>query len=432
MPTHVRTFKKEKNSLAKDDRRYGSGTSEDLANRSTSNQVCPPAIISQSLLNAKGIKMPGAFPHHRTVFFFDWDDTLCPTTWIRDTLKLEMADSLSWAMSTKEFEEDWRYSIPSWFGQPLPDIPQIHDKIWALQRSVIDVIKTAQSLGVVCIVTNACEGWVEKTTKKWLPHLTEYVFGHGSRPAIQVLYGQIEYKATRQDKADESLDFVDSLHELKLWKKSAMQAALEHVDDLYRVAPRLNRSTSESSQSWPQSRRPSFLCSQSGTPKSQATIGSGSAVAELSASTGLPSPTGGDSPQVPWVTNGSRSNDLVNILSIGDSEAEMQGAELAASVYREALRQPPGSSKRARSAPAALRAPGRPWVKKVKLWDGPSLDQIVEQLDFLTKSLPQVVAARSHLRLEPEHLRTWASPPAATGEEDAEMHVQRLLRTQTI
>lgn len=434
MPTHVRTFKKEKNTLAKDPGRFSSGNACDGLGDCT-KQVCPPAIISQSLLNAKGIKMPGAFPHHRTVFFFDWDDTLCPTTWIRDTLKCEMADTLAWAMSPKEYEEDWRYSIPSWFGQPLPDIPQIRDKIWALQRSVIDVIKTAQSLGVVCIVTNACEGWVEKTTKKWLPHLTEYVFGHGSRPAIQVLYGQLEYKATRQNHLDESLDFVDGLHELKLWKKSAMQAALEHVDDLYRVGPRCSdRTPSDSSsfQSLPQSLtmgRHSLVCRQSSTV-SQGSACSGLSV-NPSASTGRNSTTSGDLNQVPWVTNGSRSNDLVNILSIGDSEAEMQGAELAASVYRDALRQPPGSLKRAQSAPAALRLPGRPWVKKVKLWDGPSLDQIVEQLDFLTASLPQVVAARSHLRLEPEHLRTWASPPPGTGEEE-ETRVQRLLRTQSI
>lgn len=30
---------------------------------------------------------PVSFPHRRNVIFFDWDDTLCPTSWIRKLLK---------------------------------------------------------------------------------------------------------------------------------------------------------------------------------------------------------------------------------------------------------------------------------------------------------------------------------------------------------
>merc|ERR1711862_984039 len=109
----------------------------------------------------------------------------------------------------------------------------------------------------------------------------------------------------------------------------------------------------------------------------------------------------------------------VNILSIGDSEAEMQGAELAALSYSATVRRPSGSCspKRAQSAPAAMRMPGRPWVKQIKLQEAPSVVEIVEQLDHLTKAFQQVVAERSHLRLESEQLRDWASPIAAASED---------------
>merc|ERR1719482_1825425 len=40
------------------------------------------AALPVNLLSTRRL-LPGAFPTRRTVLFFDWDDTLCPTTWIR-------------------------------------------------------------------------------------------------------------------------------------------------------------------------------------------------------------------------------------------------------------------------------------------------------------------------------------------------------------
>merc|ERR1711957_879831 len=77
---------------------------------------------------------------------------------------------------------------------------------------------------------------------------------------------------------------------------------------------------------------------------------------------------------------------------------------------------------------------GRPFFKGIRLKDAPKIDDIMKQLDWLRKSLSQVVAVRSHLRLEFEQLRTgeWTAPACSDGTEHPDVRVQRLLRTQTI
>jgi len=67
--------------------------------------------------------------------------------------------------------------------------------------------------------------------------------------------------------------------------------------------------------------------------------------------------------------------------------------------------------------------------------EAPTVDQIVEQLRLLAKSLPQLVAARQHLRLVPQELPAM-QPESMQGsnleEYCVEARLQRLLRTQTI
>ncbi|CAJ1439660.1 unnamed protein product, partial [Effrenium voratum] len=135
--------------------------------------------------------MPAAHPLRRNVFFFDWDDTLCPTSWIRSLLKEHMADMEQWLDEDAilPHEEDWRDAVPSWFKQPLPDEPHVRQLIFDLQQSCIRLLNVAKSLGLVCIVTNAVPGWVEKTIQRWLPNLRRHIGSHTERP-IRVLYAQ--------------------------------------------------------------------------------------------------------------------------------------------------------------------------------------------------------------------------------------------------
>merc|ERR1719210_1430328 len=78
---------------------------------------------------------------------------------------------------------------------------------------------------------------------------------------------------------------------------------------------------------------------------------------------------------------------LASVLSIGDSEAEMQGNELAVLAHQACGALAHGSCLRRRSlsAPASPRLPSHPWVKNLKLWACPSVDQLIEQLNLLAR-----------------------------------------------
>ena len=107
----------------------------------------------------------------------------------------------------------------------------------------------ANSFGLVCIVTNAVPGWVEKTIKcpvhtihfysflfygsrdlvrRWLPELRSYIgSAHSERP-IKVIYAQEAYV-----EVDPKLGFADSQGEYMLWKKAAMNGVLAELESLY-------------------------------------------------------------------------------------------------------------------------------------------------------------------------------------------------------
>jgi len=311
-----------------------------------------PAVLRES----KFRPLPGAFPNRRTVIFFDWDDTLCPTTWIRQKLKDHMADSAEWVTSGHTELDDWLYQIPEWFKNQLPDEGEEAD-ILEVQRAVIDVIKTAQKHGVVCIITNSVEGWVERTIKKWLPELKQYILGHGDRPKILVLYGQKEYKRPVPGSVASELPFVDQLGEQLSFKKAAMSAVLGRVDELYRIPG-------------------------AGRDRERGLVG------EL--------------PQVPW--HADRDDKHVwNFLSIGDSDAEMKAMWLTAFQYQQNKF---GRGRgRCSSAPPCGRLPHQPCVKVLKMMDEPTVDELVEQLTWLKQALPQVVERREHMELTHEDLR---------------------------
>lgn len=80
----------------------------------------------------------------QTIMLFDWDDTLCPSSYCMAQLKLEVFDSVP---------EDMR-----------PMMEKIAENA---QR----VLEQAEELGKVVIVTNAEEGWVELSCRSWLPAL---------------------------------------------------------------------------------------------------------------------------------------------------------------------------------------------------------------------------------------------------------------------
>jgi len=91
------------------------------------------------------------FKPEQTIILFDWDDTLCPSNWIR-----ENRPTLS-------------------FFKPAPQDEKFQRPLRELCKHVEAVLKLALKMGKVVIVTNAMEPWVETSCRNFLPSILPYV-----------------------------------------------------------------------------------------------------------------------------------------------------------------------------------------------------------------------------------------------------------------
>eukprot|EP00445_Apocalathium_hangoei_P000619 CAMPEP_0203840026 /NCGR_PEP_ID=MMETSP0359-20131031/532_1 /ASSEMBLY_ACC=CAM_ASM_000338 /TAXON_ID=268821 /ORGANISM="Scrippsiella Hangoei, Strain SHTV-5" /LENGTH=886 /DNA_ID=CAMNT_0050754167 /DNA_START=1 /DNA_END=2661 /DNA_ORIENTATION=+ len=391
--------------------------------------------------------LPGAFQNHRTIFFFDWDDTLCPTTWIRSLLKDTLADHEEWFHFPENplHQVDWRDAIPPWFHQPLPDVPQIREYVEELQNAVISTINAAQAFGVVCIVTNAVPGWVEKTIKRWLPRLKQYIHGHGSRPPIRIIYGQQAYKECPQSFAHRSLPFVDELGEHMWWKHAAMRNALDEVDDLYRLnglespTDLPDHEVLASHLSW---------CSSASAKRIESVISVGDNEAEMQAAT-LACLGHGDNPRNSFSSSaapGGRHDRVERVDSVGsvpstsdgsgDFDSAMHGLNGTGDTKRVNGRRHSDAGTASASSPSRS-----PWVKLMKFRECSHIRQLRVQLDEVAELIPQLAAMRRNVRMDLDHGGCEEEPlsPRSPPElresllkvSDAELRADLRLRVQT-
>jgi len=84
------------------------------------------------------------FKPEQTIILFDWDDTLCPSNWIRDNRPVTS------------------------FFKPAPTDEKYQRPLRELQKEVEKVLILALKLGKVIIVTNAMDPWVETSCKNYL------------------------------------------------------------------------------------------------------------------------------------------------------------------------------------------------------------------------------------------------------------------------
>jgi len=91
------------------------------------------------------------FNADQTIILFDWDDTVCPSNWIRVN----------------------RPAVS--FFKPPPDDERIQGPLRELQKHAEAMLTSAMKLGKVIIVTNAMEPWVDTSCKHFLPLLLPIV-----------------------------------------------------------------------------------------------------------------------------------------------------------------------------------------------------------------------------------------------------------------
>eukprot|EP00929_Paragymnodinium_shiwhaense_P108471 TRINITY_DN7478_c0_g1_i1.p1 TRINITY_DN7478_c0_g1~~TRINITY_DN7478_c0_g1_i1.p1 ORF type:complete len:346 (+),score=87.38 TRINITY_DN7478_c0_g1_i1:79-1116(+) len=99
----------------------------------------------------------------QTIIIFDWDDTLCPSTFMRR-----------------------HNSSTRGKGMKAPIEEQTQQELEKLVDQVIPLLRAAQAMGKVVLVTNARRPWVDTSCARFIPRLQEYLKG------IDIIYA-MEY-----------------------------------------------------------------------------------------------------------------------------------------------------------------------------------------------------------------------------------------------
>eukprot|EP00440_Ansanella_granifera_P029981 gb/GFBE01032571.1/.p1 GENE.gb/GFBE01032571.1/~~gb/GFBE01032571.1/.p1 ORF type:complete len:318 (+),score=77.26 gb/GFBE01032571.1/:1-954(+) len=111
------------------------------------------------------------FKPEQTIIIFDWDDTLCPSSWIRANKRV-----LS-------------------FFKPAPNTEKFQRPLRELQAVGEALLRFAMKLGTVIIVTNAMDPWVETSCRNFLPALLPLV------SQLPVIYARSIYEAQGLEQA---------------------------------------------------------------------------------------------------------------------------------------------------------------------------------------------------------------------------------------
>jgi len=130
------------------------GTPSTPASPGSGNTFKPKPSIRQTIESMVSTGSQAEFfKTENTIIIFDWDDTLCPSSWIRQNRR-----TLS-------------------FFRPAPPQEKYQRPLRELSRYVESVLKLAVKLGNVVIVTNAVEPWVETSCRNFLPSILPIVSG---------------------------------------------------------------------------------------------------------------------------------------------------------------------------------------------------------------------------------------------------------------
>jgi len=100
-----------------------------------------------------------------TIFIFDWDDTLCPTSAIMADPRLN-PDEVAPCFQFDPF-------MPAKFDEILPDGRLLGEVLWQHEQTVAALLRRASSLGKVVIVTLAYLDWVDSMIRNFLPSLKD-------------------------------------------------------------------------------------------------------------------------------------------------------------------------------------------------------------------------------------------------------------------
>lgn len=105
----------------------------------------------------------------QTIIIYDWDDTLFPTTYVRDDMDFH-----------------WRTPLMEQRGLPRSELLAARAKLAACQRNVLTLLRDSLQLGKVVILTLARDPWVVESCKNFFPEVGELI----ESAKIPVVYAQ--------------------------------------------------------------------------------------------------------------------------------------------------------------------------------------------------------------------------------------------------
>lgn len=156
-------------SIAGSSSRPGGSASSGMVAPQAKQRLRPSIRKSVDSVTSTGSQADFCKPE-QTIILFDWDDTLCPSNWIR-----ENRPALS-------------------FFKPAPPDPRFQKPLAELSRRVETLLRLSMTLGKVVIVTNAMEPWVETSCRNFLPQLVSIV------ASLPVIYARSIYDAHNLEK----------------------------------------------------------------------------------------------------------------------------------------------------------------------------------------------------------------------------------------
>lgn len=127
-------------------------------------------------------------PPEDTIIIFDWDDTLCPTTFVHEDSRL------SWSQQAPCFADPTLPLLDPRHGTLRPSSADVSSEARPLMADTLrrhvevaeTVLRSAAACGRVVIVTLARQGWIELSTTNFLPGLHQVIEELG----IQVVYAR--------------------------------------------------------------------------------------------------------------------------------------------------------------------------------------------------------------------------------------------------
>merc|ERR1719203_2129174 len=107
----------------------------------TAENVIRQKFMRKLAYNKVWVPQVHSSPKHQCVIIFDWDDTILPTTWLR--------------------EQDYHPG----------DCDEDDDCLQKIAQHSKSLLETAISAGHTYIITNASSGWAEYSAARWAPEL---------------------------------------------------------------------------------------------------------------------------------------------------------------------------------------------------------------------------------------------------------------------